>query len=108
MLLISKTYFTMSPESADNGVCEDTGFVFENEEYSFRELVEAMREYNSCSCLPSSGAVYEWLSNNPEIEYQTGEEITESIHFSKENHVRKQKYWAKAMYAAGIIKSLKG
>lgn len=108
MLLISKTYCTITSESAENGESAEQGYIFENAEYSFRDLVDAMQEYSNPSSYPPSGSIYGWLSNNPETDYQTGDEITESIHFSKDNPARKQKYWAKAMYAAGIIKTFKG
>ena len=108
MLLISKTYCTITSESAENGESAEQGYISENAEYSFRDLVDAMQEYNNPSSMPPCGDIYEWLSNNPETDYHNGEETTECIHFSKDNPSRKHKYWEKAMYSAGIIKSFKG
>ena len=73
-------------------------------EYTFGELVRLMREYNQPSCSPPSGAVYEWLNAEPETDYRTGEHIERSMHYSRDNPPRMEKYWRKAMIFAGVIK----
>jgi len=41
--LVSETYATCTPESAEHGDYEEHGFEFENIEYSFRELYEYIK-----------------------------------------------------------------
>jgi len=73
------------------------------EQFSFRELVEEMRRFSLVSCSPAIGATYEWLLTEPEQDYRTGDEITETLHFDHDNPPRAAKYWRKAMKAAGLI-----
>lgn len=93
----------MSPESAEDGDECDSGFLSENEEVSFRELVNLMQEFPNPSCSPASGETWEWLTSYPETDFRSGEETTESLHFSRENSPSLGKYWKRAMQMAGII-----
>lgn len=106
MILISKTYQTITPESAEDGDIADQGFVFEDEPYTFRELLRLiqMEGFNSVSCSPATGEPYEWLDTYPEPDYQTGEETIYSLHFSRNNESRAAKYWKAAFKAANLIK----
>ena len=106
MIKISKTYEIVTHESAEHGEAAEHGFIFESEGYTFRELVQLMRDYNNPSCSPASGGVYEWLSNDAYIDYATGAETIESIHYSAENEPSRAKYWRKAMVYAGLIKGV--
>ena len=106
MIKISKTYQIVTYESAEHGEAAEHGFIFESEGYTFRELVRLMRDYNNPSCSPASGGVYEWLSNDASIDYTTGDETIESIHYSADNEPNKAKYWRKAMVCAGLIKGV--
>jgi len=74
------------------------------DEVSFRELVQLMRKFRYASCSPAIGATYEWLSTEPELDYITGDYITESLHFDRSNEARKAKYWRKAMQLSGLCK----
>lgn len=103
MIKISITYEIISPESAEEGEVADTGFVREDDEVTFGDLVRLMRVYRNPSCWPPTGATYEWLNGNYETDYRTGEERLESLHFERDNAPRAEKYWAKAMRAAGIL-----
>jgi len=106
MILISKTYQAFTPESTEAGEPEDFGFAFEDEPYTFRELVGLIQRegfiYPSCS--PATGNPREWLDTEPEPYYQTGEEIIYSLHYSHNNKSRAAKYWTAAFKAANIIK----
>ena len=104
MILISRTFEVVTPESAESGESADSGFLAESESVSFRELVSLMRDYPNPSCYPPRGESYEWLSSHPETDYRDASETTESLHFSRENPPRRLKYWRKAMRAAGIIR----
>jgi hypothetical protein len=104
MILISRTYDIVTPESAESGDVSESGFLSENESVTFKELVSMMRDY----CVPSnsrpSGSVNDWLSTYPSQDYLDCSETTESLHYSRQNSPRMAKYWRKAMLCAGIIK----
>jgi len=106
MIKISKTYQIVTYDSAEHGEASEYGFIFESEGYTFRELVRLMRDYNNPSCYPATGGAYEWLSNDASIDYTTGDETIESIHYSADNEPNKAKYWRKAMACAGLIKGV--
>lgn len=106
MILISKTYQTFTPESLEDGEIADQGFVFEDEPYTFRELLRLiqMEGFNSVSCSPATGEPYEWLDTYTDTDYTTGEETIYSLHFSHNNDNRAAKYWKAAFKAAKLIK----
>jgi hypothetical protein len=106
MILLSKTFETYTPESIENGEAEETGFVFQDEPYTFKEMVRLIQYegFHAASCSPASGSPDEWLSGESEPDYQTGEETIYSLHYSHRNAPRAAKYWAAAFKAAKIIK----
>ena len=104
MILINKTYQIVTQESAEQGEVAEQGFLYEDSEYSFKELVEIMQEYRNGSCYPMNGSAFEWLSNDSEEDYSTGDIETQSIHYSRNNNARSLKYWRKAMIVAGVVK----
>ena len=105
MILISKSYTEITPESAENGEFSNTGFVYANCEFTFSELVRELREYSETSSYPCYGSKWDWVSTNSEIDdYSTMTERSESLHFSHLNPERKTKYWRKALQLAGLAK----
>ena len=106
MILVNICYQYITPESAEDGEFSDSFMYAENAEYSFRELVQALkRVYNQASCSPASGSIFEWYETGFDIiDYRTGEEENKTIHYSRDNPARKAKYWKKAAIAAGIVK----
>lgn len=104
MILISRTFEVVTPESAEEGEVAESGFLAESESVTFKELVSIMRDYPNPSCYPPSGDSGEWLSSYPSQDFRDCSETTESLHFSRENPPRRLKYWRKAMRAAGIIR----
>ena len=104
MILISRTFDVVTPESAEDGEAAESGFLVESESVTFRELVSLMRAHPNPSCYPARGEAFEWLSSYPETDYRDASERTESLHFDQENPARRLKYWRKAMMAAGIIR----
>lgn len=98
-ILINRSWETITPESAELGCNEDCGLDAENEEMTFRELVDAMREHPECS---SSGPVgiYDWFISYGDTDYRTGEERVTAIHYSRGNPARNAKYWTKAAAVA--------
>lgn len=99
MIIVSKTYEIVTPESAEYGEAEERGFEWENVPYSFRELVEEMEKYPYPSC---SHGVPSWVSSYPETDYTTGAETVYSLHPARD--ARSLRYWEKACRAAGLIK----
>lgn len=104
MIIISRTFEVVTPESAEDGEAAESGFLAESESVTFKELVSLMESHPNPSCHPPSGEACEWLSSHPETDYRDASETTESLHFSRENPPRRLKYWRKAMRAAGIIR----
>lgn len=91
---------------ADSEAGDDISADVEQLEVTFRELVDLIgsRGFFDPSCSPASGSRHEWLNTYPQQDYRTGDWERESIHFSPCNPLRLEKYWKKAMRAAGIIK----
>jgi hypothetical protein len=104
MILISRTYEVVTPESAEFGESDDAGFICQSEPVTFRELVDLMRAHPVPSSYPCGGTRWDWLSSYSETNYRDASERTESLHYDKDNPRFKDKYWRKAMMAAGIIR----
>ena len=64
MLLISKTYEVITHESAEHGEVEDSGFEFEFEPFSFRDLVRQLRYFPHHSSSPIGPNT--WVSSEPD------------------------------------------
>jgi hypothetical protein len=96
MILISKTFEVITQESAEQGEIEDSGFEFEFEPFTFRDLVRHLRYFPH----PSSSVIgpNTWVSSEPEQDYRTGDYRTEHLHFV--GPANKEKYWIKALKLA--------
>lgn len=104
-LLISRTYSEVTPESAKDGDFSETGFVYENTEFTFRELVRELLDCCQISASHPGDCANVWASTGfSTSDYSTGTEREESVHFSRSNSPRLLKYWRKAIKAAGLIK----
>lgn len=92
-MLLSKTFEVITPESAERGDVDSAGFEFENEPFGFRELMQALEDYDH----PSDSHIgpRTWVSTAPEINYRTGAETVYSLHFVGPEHQRR--YWLKAL-----------
>ena len=106
MILVTKTFSVVTPESAEDGESAEIGIDFENEQFTFRELVATMKVHYQPSCCPVTGnsPANVWFSSAADVDYVDGSETVTSIHFSMNNKPRSEKYWLKAAKAAGIIK----
>jgi hypothetical protein len=102
LILISRTFEVVTPESAEYGESDDAGFICQSEPVTFRELVDLMREHPVPSSYPCDGSRWDWLSSYSETNYRDASERTESLHYDKSNPRSKDKYWRKAMVIAGI------
>lgn len=90
---INITYQTVTPESAEIGEPEETGFKAENVEYTFRELVELL---HTCEHSGSSWATHYCVDED----YATGA-ITDHSYHPVSN--RDARYFEKAARVAGIL-----
>lgn len=102
MILISKTYEIVTYESAEHGEAEDHGFIFEDEAFTFSQLVHELREYTQTSSYPCRGSRHDWVTTESDQDYRTGDYTSYSLHFSHKNSPRAEKYWAKALKLAGL------
>lgn len=101
MIKLSQTFEIVTEESAENGEAAESGFDFENEDYTFKETIERINNGGFNNPSDSSG-VPRWLSTEAEQDMHTGEYVTKSLHPGRDAH--SQKYWAKACKAAGLVK----
>lgn len=94
--LVSKTYSQVTPESAEFGDFFDSGFVWQDVPYTFRELVELLdsREWDFDGYSISNG----WNI----IDYSTMTSEEEQLHV-KCPTARHMRYFDKALKLAGKI-----
>tara|TARA_R110002096_G_scaffold291900_1_gene486118 strand:+ start:2886 stop:3194 length:309 start_codon:yes stop_codon:yes gene_type:complete len=94
-MLLSTTFETWNQEDLEHGDTDKKGFIFQNEEYSFNDLLEELEDecyhHLSNSILDSST----WISTDSNIDYRSGEETIYSLHFNGTD--RQKKYWIKAL-----------
>lgn len=102
MIYISKTFERVTYESAEHGEAEETGFVFEDQAFTFRQLVDELREYIHTSSWPMRGSRHDWVTTESDQDYRTGDYTSYSLHFSHINKPQNDKYWAKALKLAGL------
>lgn len=69
MILVSRTYAIVTPESAESAEAADSGFLSQNESVTFKELVSMMRDYCVPSCSRPDGSTHDWLSTYPSQDY---------------------------------------
>ena len=95
-LLISRTFEEVTPESAENGDVSDSGFVYESQGFTFRELVSEIKNGNFYR-----ESATEWLSSSPWVScYATYTERSESLHFDRANPERARKWFELALRVA--------
>jgi len=94
-ILINRTFCEVTPESAQDGDFSDKGFIEEQQQVTFTELIDLMKEHNIASCSPNNfNDLHTWYSTPfYTTDYSTGTEREESIHFCKENTENAAKYW---------------
>ena len=90
-----------APSDDDSDYCPDGESDSRDEEVSFRELVDLMREHLHPSSSHLRGAPFEWLSTEPYQDPYSGECTEQSLHYGRDNPPRMLKYWRAAMRAAG-------
>jgi len=96
MIYCSQTFDVVTPESAEDGEAAETGFNFQSQGFTFRELVAEMSQYSEPSCSPIGQNDF-WVTSHPEQDYRDGSYTIESLHLCREgNHPFALKYWRKA------------
>lgn len=101
MLLLSKTYEIITEESAEYGEAEESGFVWENAECEFREVVRYL-EGSEPSQSPITNVENVWFTHYGEMDYISGDYENVSSHYSRQNPIKNLKYWKAAIVAAGF------
>ena len=100
MLLVSVTYEVVTPESAEDGDAAESGFLYQDDALTFRQVIDLLREHPHPS---QSGPDYgprSWATSEPVPDgcnMTEGAIYSQSVHFAHANPARKGKYWAKAM-----------
>ena len=103
-ILVNITYADTTPKSAEFGDFSDTGVLSIDEQYTFRELVNAFKNcYREPSNSPNNGDINTWYSVYFTHDYAKGIEREESIHFSHLNTANANKYWKLAAKYAGLL-----
>ena len=94
---VSETYQHTTPESAEHGDFHETGFNWQDVEYTLRELVEYIK-YSGYKSFDS-----DWLQTYSEIVcYRTGLEETLCLHVELPT-MRHKRYYLKALELAGAL-----
>lgn len=79
---ISKTYQTVTPESAEHGDYHETGFVFEDKELTIDELEHELNDIGHVEWDSSTPRVDGYVTSiDPDTNIMTGEETFYSLHF---------------------------
>ena len=95
---VSKTYAEMTPESAEYGDYDDTGFVWEDVEYTFRELVEELGGHDHWQLADGAG----WFTSGfYTVCYRELREREECLHIDRPTP-RHERYYQLALKLAGV------
>ena len=94
-MLLSKTYETWDEEDLEHGDTDKKGFVFQDENYSFKDLLDELKdEYYldlNCSNINHSDSI----SYCGDLDYISGDKQVLTLHFNGTD--RQKKYWIKAL-----------
>lgn len=100
-IILSQTFEVVTPESAEQGEAAERGYNWQDVPHSFKEVVDLIQD-GGFSNPDSSHGVPRWLSDNGEPDIESGAVETKSIHPGLD--ARSQRYWVKAVRAAGLLK----
>jgi hypothetical protein len=98
MIILSKTFAETTPEFSEHGDFSDSGFEWQDVEYTFKELIDELKNNNYYI-----RQLDRTISSDFEIEcYRTMTQRQYSLHYSRDNNERSAKYWKKALeYVSG-------
>ena len=93
---VNKTYQVVSPESAEFGDFEDTGFEYEDRELTLRELVTELEDFLYTS---ESRDFTEntWVISGDDQDYRTGNYTSYGLHLSHNSTDRQKRIWVAAL-----------
>jgi hypothetical protein len=106
MILINRCFEIFTHESAETGEAAESGMLAENESVSFRELVALLRDGEPSSS-PVTGSPHEWVNHDQgetREYYEDGIRETQSVHYSRDNPARRERYWRLVFVAAGLTR----
>jgi hypothetical protein len=94
-MLISKTYETWNQDDLEIGDTDKKGFIFESQDFTFRELLDELDDecYNDLNCSDISQSDSITFHGSPN--YVSGEIENLTLHFNGTD--RQKKYWIKAL-----------
>lgn len=101
MLLISKTYEIITEESSEQGESAENGFIFEDSEYTVREIAKEIRGLFP-SQFPIKDIAHVWFTDYGSQDCETGNVENTALHYSYNNSKNNLKYWRAAILAAGF------
>lgn len=78
--LVSKTFDTVTPESAEDGDTSDNGFVFQDEVMDRSDVVRELRNGGFTEPSSSSLASLRWVTSEGEQDYTNGSSTSYSLH----------------------------
>ena len=80
--IVSITYDVITPESAEHGDFEESGFDTKDETMTLAELIQTIKQ--SGFYIPSEGGkAPRWISTDPDINYRSGDETIRSLHIGQ-------------------------
>ncbi len=79
---VSKTYSTVSPESAERGDFCDSGYVYENKACSLHEVLELVADHGCFDNFQDNGIYQDLYQIEREIDYSNAHETSECLHIS--------------------------
>jgi hypothetical protein len=87
-LLISRTFEVVTEESAQDGECAESGFVYENQAFTFRDLVSEIESGG----FRREGAT-RWLTSEPCQDFRSGDWQSEGLHLAPGNPPSAEKWF---------------
>lgn len=105
MIKVTCTYEKWTPEDCEYGETDDRGILWADT-LSFRQLVWKLKaEFEESSWISEGAGVdadtsFTYFNED----YETGGDTTVTMHFDRDNDPRLVKYWAKAAWAARLVK----
>ena len=80
--LVSETYEIITEESAENGDFEETGFTFQDEPMTAREIAEYLYTGGFTEASASQYHDGVWFSANGDMDMHSGDYENRSLHFT--------------------------
>lgn len=104
-ILLDRCFAETTPESCEDGDFSRTGMIEKDQPYSFRELVDMMKQHPDGSRWPDDMDIDTCYSTGFYIaDYSTCTSREETIHFSQANTPNAEKYWKRARILASFKK----